>query len=171
MTTFRIICSIENFVYLWPQVEIKRAEPRDKSSAKMMSGPNVANNSMQPPVGGHPMSGSMPPWNPMWGPQPGPPMHVPPPPGQPPPPPQTGAPMPAMPNGMMPNSYPPAWNAGQQTGSYASGNGWTQPPNYQNYQQWTGYSYPPQGWTQGYSYGKSWRQTLLRIFAPVLPLV
>ena len=101
------------------------------------------------------MSGSMPPWNPMWGPQPGPPMHVPPPPGQPPPPPQTAAPIPTMPNGMMPNAYPPnAWNSGQQTSAYATGNGWTQPPNYQNYQQWTGYGYPPQGWTQGYSYGK-----------------
>lgn len=110
-------------------------------------------NPMQPPGSGHPMAGSMPPWNAMWSPQHGPPMHVPPPPGQPPPPPQTGGPIPGMPNGMMPTAYPPAWNAAQQAGAYATGNGWTQPPNYQNYQQWAGYGYPPQGWTQGYSYG------------------
>jgi RNA-binding protein Musashi len=136
----------EHFVNIsGKQVEIKRAEPRDKSSGKSLTG-QMHLNQMQPPGSGHPIPGSMPPWNAMWGPQPGPP-----PPSMPPPPPPQAS-IPGMPNGM-PNAYPPAWNAAQQ--AYATGNGWTQPPNYQNYQQWAGYGYPPpQGWTtQGYSYG------------------
>ncbi|XP_054160853.1 heterogeneous nuclear ribonucleoprotein 27C-like isoform X2 [Oppia nitens] len=142
----------EHFVSIGgKQVEVKRAEPRDKSSGNSMKN-HMGNSPMQQHGGGHPMAGAMPPWNPMWGPQGGPPMHVPPPPGQPPPPTAAGAPIPGMPNGILPAGYTPAWNSSQQTGAYAAGNGWTQPQNYPNYQQWTGYGYPPPGW-QGYGYG------------------
>ncbi|RWS07979.1 heterogeneous nuclear ribonucleoprotein 27C-like isoform X1 [Dinothrombium tinctorium] len=129
------------------QVEVKRAEPREKPNASKnevsTQQTNPAAQPQQQPV--NPMSvTAAAPWWPPHG-TPAPPLAAPP---------ANGVPMP---NGVMaPNSYPPGWGAHPAPTAYGPGGAWTAPPAYQSYQGWgAAYPYPPQGWAaqQGYAYG------------------